>query len=146
MPSKLLKQKQISPPSQVTQRVEMTKTETSLFIGPLPTPDALEKYEQIQPGIAERILQMAEKEQAERHLQQKQVLDMERRNLRSLNWNIIRAQIFALLSVIIISGLCTYFAFLGSVEVAGDTAKWVIASLAAVFITGRLVQKRQAKE
>lgn len=99
MPSKLLKQKQISPPSQVTQRVEMTKTETSLFIGPLPTPDALEKYEQIQPGIAERILQMAEKEQAERHLQQKQVLDMERRNLRSLNWNIIRAQIFALLSV-----------------------------------------------
>lgn len=129
-----------------SQRVELTKTETSVFVGPLPTPDALEKYEEIHPGIAERILQMAEKEQAERHLQQQKLIEMEKQNLRSLNWNIIRAQIFALLSVIIISGLCTYFAFLGKVEVAGDTAKWVIASLAAVFITGRLVQKKQSKE
>ena len=34
-----------------------------VFEGPLPHPDILQKYEQIIPGIAERIVQMAEREQ-----------------------------------------------------------------------------------
>ena len=34
-----------------------------VFEGPLPHPDILQKYEQIMPGIAERIVQMAEREQ-----------------------------------------------------------------------------------
>ena len=34
------------------------------FQGPLPAPDLLEHYEKILPGISERIMRMAEKEQA----------------------------------------------------------------------------------
>lgn len=36
------------------------------YSGPLPPPLALEKYEQIQPGAADRIITMAEKEQSSR--------------------------------------------------------------------------------
>lgn len=37
------------------------------FQGPLPPPDILIQYNNIQPGFAERIVAMAEKEQAHRH-------------------------------------------------------------------------------
>lgn len=44
-----------------THQVVATKSET--FEGPLPHPDLLAKYETILPGIAERIVSMAESEQ-----------------------------------------------------------------------------------
>ena len=37
------------------------------FNGPLPPPDALEKYERVSPGAAERIIAMAERESSHRH-------------------------------------------------------------------------------
>lgn len=37
------------------------------FSGPLPPPDLLREYNQIVPGLAERIARMAEKEQDHRH-------------------------------------------------------------------------------
>lgn len=42
--------------------------EGSVHIGPLPPPNTLAEYEQIQSGFAERIVRMAEKEQKQRHL------------------------------------------------------------------------------
>ena len=39
---------------------------SSQFSGPVPPPDALAKYDDIVPGAAERILQMAENEAAAR--------------------------------------------------------------------------------
>jgi len=133
-------QTKIVDPPQKNQRVEFKHT--SLFIGPLPSPDLLAKYEDIHPGIAERILQMAEKEQVERHRQEQQLIEMERKNQRSLNWNVIRGQVLAFFSVLVISALCAYFAFLGDIPTAGKTAIWVIVSLAAVFITGRILFKK----
>ena len=37
------------------------------YIGPIPPPEILNSYDKIQPGFAERIIVMAEKEQSERH-------------------------------------------------------------------------------
>lgn len=37
------------------------------FSGPLPPPDALEKYERVSPGAAERIIAMVERESSHRH-------------------------------------------------------------------------------
>lgn len=39
---------------------------TEYYTGPLPHPEALKKYEDFMPGLAERIVRMAEKEQAYR--------------------------------------------------------------------------------
>lgn len=43
------------------------KKSRKFFTGPLPHPDTLEQYEKILPGIAERIVKMAEAEQKARH-------------------------------------------------------------------------------
>lgn len=141
MSNKLPKSSSAQQVAHRSQSIEFTKTETSLFIGPLPAPEILEKYEQIHPGLAERILMMAEKEQDARLNNNRTLIEMERRNLRSTNWNIIRAQLFALLSVLIIVGLCAYFAWLGNVAEASSSAKWIIVGLATAFITGRFVSK-----
>ena len=47
----------------------------SIHVGPLPTPEAFEKYEQTCPGAASRILSMAETEAGERHLANQKALD-----------------------------------------------------------------------
>lgn len=121
--------------------------EASLFVGPLPNPEMLEKYEQIYPGIAERILQMAEKEQSERHRQNQILLELETRNQRSLNFNIRLGFLLGFGSVLVSSGMCAYFAYLGSIDAAADAAKWVIASLASVFVAGRyFTYKSKSKE
>jgi len=43
--------------------------------GPLPPPEALEKYNQVLPGAAERILAMAESQQAHRQHLEKHVIE-----------------------------------------------------------------------
>ena len=41
-------------------KIAITKNSVSTFQGPLPHPDHFEKYNEILPGSAERILKMAE--------------------------------------------------------------------------------------
>ena len=54
------------------------------FQGPIPHPEILAEYEEILPGAADRILQMAEKESAHRHNLEKHdaegALELNRRN------------------------------------------------------------------
>ena len=47
------------------------------FSGPLPPPDALEKYESVSPGAAERIIAMAETQSSHRHELEKSLVDSE---------------------------------------------------------------------
>lgn len=53
------------PPPKARRKVVM-ESFSALFSGPLPTPAMYREYEAILPGIAERIMVMAEKEQAAR--------------------------------------------------------------------------------
>lgn len=50
---------------QVNNNIMATAME--IHRGPLPSPEVLERYEQICSGSAERIISMAEKEASERH-------------------------------------------------------------------------------
>jgi uncharacterized membrane protein len=49
----------------------------SSFQGPLPHPSLLDRYDEISPGAAERIIAMAEKEQAHRHSWEQRALSAE---------------------------------------------------------------------
>jgi len=129
-------------PAQTVQKVSLAQSQTSLFIGPLPAPDVLERYEQASPGLAERILLMAEREQQERLANNKAIIEAQHRAARAANHNIVRGQVFALSSVLLVCCLCGYFAWLGNVEAASSAAKWIIVSLAGVFISGNVVFRR----
>ena len=45
------------------------------FVGPVPPPDLLRQYEEISPGFADRLIQMAEAQQNHRHQLEQQHLD-----------------------------------------------------------------------
>lgn len=47
--------------------------EVTAFQGPLPSPDVLAGFEKVLSGSAERIIQMAEKEQAHRHQEESKI-------------------------------------------------------------------------
>ncbi|MEY4205032.1 MAG: hypothetical protein RL013_2736 [Bacteroidota bacterium] len=89
---------------------------------------------------------MAEREQEIRHEHTREVLQLEKRNLQSLNFNIRLSFFLGFGSVLVSTGMCGYFAYLGNIEAAADAAKWVIVSLAAVFITGRFLQHKRKGE
>ncbi|MBA7572880.1 hypothetical protein ES708_14667 [subsurface metagenome] len=52
---------------QILSGISITQIESKTIIGPLPCSEEMEKYEKVQPGSADRIIGMAEKEQIHRH-------------------------------------------------------------------------------
>ena len=97
------------------------------FSGPLPRPEDLAKYDQIVPGAAARIIQMAEKEMSHRH-------DNEKKLSKSIIWTTVMSIIFAFLSVIILSLLCFYAIYKDYPTVAASIAVGAIAAVAGVFL------------
>jgi len=137
-------------PSKSSKQQQISATEQQFFSGPLPPPDALAKYEQIQSGFAERLLAMAEKEQNERIDTQNKIIDTQKKiidtekelTLKELS-NFKRGQILALISVLAVVFLCGYAFYLGSAKEARDIGVIVIAALAGVFIAGRFYIKKK---
>ncbi|WP_445494624.1 DUF2335 domain-containing protein [Photorhabdus sp. SF281] len=103
---------------------------TTLRSGPLPDADELSKYDQIYPGLAKEIVDMARSAQ---HFRQEQG----RKSLSGDIWKDRIGQIFALLCVLIISGVAVYMIYRGESGYANTLMTTVLASLAGVFIYGR---------
>jgi len=51
----------------ILSSISITKINSATIIGPLPCSEEMENYEKVQPGSADRIIGMAEKEQIHRH-------------------------------------------------------------------------------
>lgn len=118
----------------------------SMYSGPVPDPETLAQFEAIQPGFAERLMAMAEKEQTNRHQSELEERNNERYIVESIDRQHLRdssafkrGQNCALISVITIVGLCCLAFLLGY----ADQAKWiaicVIVSLAGVFVVKKIV-------
>ena len=114
--------------------VSVSKSEMSVHSGPLPDPMTLKLYNELVPGAAERILQMAEREQLNRHQSE-----------HSLNKSAIAMGylgiVFALFSVVIISGLVYYSISKGFSTTASAIGVGAIASVAGVFMFFKRSQK-----
>jgi len=50
-----------------TRSVKISQTHVAIISSPLPPPEVLEKYAEIDPSFPERLMQMVEKEQKHRH-------------------------------------------------------------------------------
>ncbi|MGV1101065.1 DUF2335 domain-containing protein [Thiovibrio sp. JS02] len=107
------------------------------FSGPIPSPRVLTEYEALSPGLADRIVQMAEKEMSHRHTQEALAIsagidfDKER---------ILEARIGQFLAfgvVICVLGVCGYLATHGAQTTASILGGGTIGSLAIAFIKGK---------
>ena len=124
---------------------ELSFRKEQIFSGPVPPPEVLEKYEQIQPGFAERLLKMAEKEQESRIESQQKAFDAEKELATFELNNYKRGQIFALVSVFLVVALCGYALFKNFDKSARDIGVAVIIGVAGVFITGRVLKSKKRK-
>ena len=92
--------------------------ETHYHKGPLPTPEFLSRYEQVQAGLADRIVKMAEEEMLHRRAIENAVVRAQEEESRAEFSEAKRGQICALLVVLITIGGAVYLGSNGH-EVTG---------------------------
>jgi uncharacterized membrane protein len=98
--------------------------------GPIPSADELEHLERITPGLADRVVAMAEKEQDMRHGTTRDVVTKEFA-LRG------RGQFFALIALFALLAVVCYIAYLGDPKNAMLLGIGTIGAVVAIFVTGR---------
>jgi len=116
-----------------------TVFEASMWQGPLPPPQQLERFNEIVPGAADRLIRMAEKQQDHR-------IETEKLVIKSQLTQSGRGQIFGL--VIGLSGMALA-AFLGYLDMAGPAAAVgaaTVTGLAIAFIHGKAQERGSRKE
>ncbi len=117
----------------VAERIQEERATLAIyqqFSGPIPPPQVLSGYDQVQAGFAERIMAMAENEQTHRH-------SLETQALTSSITIQKRGQLFALLLSLLILSISGFLIYDGK-ELAGSAiAGASLTGLAYIFITGR---------
>jgi uncharacterized membrane protein len=113
-------------PREAQQLVQQTTLAAS-FSGPLPPPSTLERYEQVVPGAAERLITMAERNQSHRHALETAAVHHE---IQIANRGQISAALVALASI----GAGTYIASLGQTVAGTGLIGGVIATIAIAHL------------
>lgn len=109
---------------------QITIHQAKLHQGPLPDPETLAQYEQIQPGFANRVITLAEGE-----AQHRRGLD---RKVISMNfWLTLCGMLFGLLSIAGVTYLCHYAFSIGAKTEASAIAIGVLVSVGGVFLWRR---------
>jgi uncharacterized membrane protein len=107
------------------------------FVGPLPPPDILSKYEQLMPGIADRLMVLTETEASHRrHLENKSLdAQIEAFNKESSEIRLGQVLAFVIGTITIISGAYTS---VHGAEIAGSLiGTGGVIGLVTAFIYGR---------
>jgi len=111
------------------------------FRGPLPPPELLQRYEEIHPGTAERIIQQFERETQHRHAIEHKVVDAQIHNQQDEALMSRRGQMFAFFIGIVglvSSALCIGTASIPAQAWAGGGIGGIsLATLAGAFLYGR---------
>lgn len=109
---------------------EVTIARSELYRGPIPPPQVLLGYNEIIPGLADRIVLMAEKEQAHHHLF----------STNALKARVVEArlgQIFGLIIAVLGFLVAGYFASLGQPWAGVAIVGVHTVAIVTVFIKGR---------
>ena len=116
---------------------------TEISQGPLPPPRILKEYDAIIKNGAERIMAMAEKEQAARLLEKKLNGESNRRLMeRKLDY-FKRGQWMALVVAAVMLGVAILFAFCGFESLSIITLSSTIVGVTALFVYSNKQQKKE---
>ena len=122
-------------PKQKREAIMAAFTQVSTFSGPIPPPEVLAGYEQITPGMADRIVRMAEKQSDHRIKQENRMV------YRSFNQKLlgqIRGGILA-------AGILVLVYFLakdGNIWLAGVLGTTTLLGLGHIFVLGVRANKK----
>jgi len=114
------------------------------FVGQYPHPSILAGYENVMPGMVNRIVTLSEKEQSHRHnietIETKAQID----NTKIIRSSEILGQVFGFVLFLCVIGFAGYSLNIGKQEVAISTIVVALISGTTVFVTGR--QKPEAND
>lgn len=111
----------------------------SRFSGPMPPPKVLEQYEHCVPGAADRILQMAEKEQTFRHQTAERALDV-------TSSGDLRGKRYALAVVVIMAAASAFCAWIDQPAVAISLGGGTLATIVLAFLGQQYFASRGGNE
>jgi len=116
-------------------------TQIGIFSGPIPHPEVLARYNQIDETLVNRIVSMAENESSHRHRQETIELQARITHLKESDIDVKRGQVFAFIIVIsfIVSGLLV--ALYGNPWAGGFISLGALAPIITAFIKGREITK-----
>jgi len=119
--------------AQESSRKLQLEQRTEFFQGPVPSPAALQEYEDIQPGFAERLIALTEREAQHRHTI---TYRAQRQDARETTLG----QVFALV-VTISAFVCTaWLGYLGLEWAASIVGGTTVVALVSAFIAGRALR------
>lgn len=116
-----------------------TETRIQAHRGPLPSPDTLQRYEEILPGAAERILTMAEDQAKHRQSLEQKVVDgdISAQRLGLMIGGAVAVALGAVAAVIAVWASPVAGAVLGAVD---------IASIVGAFVYGRREKSEELRQ
>ena len=100
------------------------------FVGPIPPPKVMADYESLLPGSADRILSMAEQQQAHR-------MELEKKAISSQLEQNKRGQVFGFIVFLIGLAAGVAFALKGMVTFATTFLTVTMVSIITVFVMGK---------
>ena len=106
------------------------------YSGPIPPPEIMRGFEELLPGSADRILVMAEKQEAHRHT-------LEIANVRGNLASQRLGQLFALIIALAAIGCGTFLLYTGHSLEGFGTMFPALAGFAGIFIYGRRKQEQE---
>lgn len=132
---------------QVVQQLVMTAVSVSeeRHSGPIPAPRQMREYDEIVPGSAERILQMAERQQNHRHQQEREMTTLRGRVFEHVERREIRGQTIAAGMSIFIGIIGAWLISIGHPNLGTTLIIGTMVSIAGVFISSRAEKKNSAE-
>lgn len=128
-------------PQNPTQSVKVQQS--SHFSGPIPSPETLQRYGDINPALIDRIFEMTELDlKHSRDIEQKATnanIEFARTTIDQKG----RGQTFALLIAAMAFGTSIALAALDAKTAASIVGGATVVSLVAIFVTGRWTEKRK---
>jgi uncharacterized membrane protein len=121
---------------QQSLQIQASRTQ---FIGPIPPPEILLKYNEALPNAAERIVAMAESQLKHRQTLERQVIDS---NCKAQQ----RGPIYGLIVCLSAIGSGVYLIHSGQSAAGLAAIITALAGLAVVFITGKAMQQKQLRD
>lgn len=118
----------------------LTVIRSEMYSGPIPSPEALARYEEIQSGAADRIIKMAEKQQDHR-------MALENIAVGGQVEQSKRGQIFGFVAIFMCIGVAIFFAvFFDMTTFAASFLSVTMVVLVSIFVTGKNAMKNDLKE
>lgn len=109
---------------------------SEMYSGPIPPPEALARYEEIQPGAADRILKMAEKQQGHR-------MALETKAIGGQVDQSKRGQLFGFILVFVCIAVAVFFAvYFGMTAFAVTFLCVTMVSVVGLFVTGKFSMRK----